>query len=154
MIPPERANDMFAVTDVRIKLMQPTSGKLLAFCTFALDHCFVVKDVKVITTDRGTIVAMPARKISSHCVRCSGRNHLKARWCNDCGQKLDESKWAGGLGDAGQFFSDCVHPITRECRALITRSVLAAYDEELERSKEAGYVCRFDDWEARHESDR
>ena len=40
-----------------------------------------------------------------------------------------------------KLHADIAHPITADCRLDIERKVLAAYREELERSKQPGYVA-------------
>ena len=40
------------VTEVRIKMVGDRDDKLRAFCTVTFDHCFVVRDLKII---RGAI---------------------------------------------------------------------------------------------------
>ena len=48
-----------------------------------------------------------------------------------------------------RLHADLAHPINSACRIALHRSVLAALDEEIERSKAAGYVApTFDDLDA------
>jgi|SRR5678816_1263843 len=51
---------MIRITDIKISLRH--DEKLKAFATLTLDHCFVVRGLKVIQTGRGMFVAMPARR--------------------------------------------------------------------------------------------
>jgi stage V sporulation protein G len=48
------------ITEVKIVLRN--DEKLKAFATITLDHCFVVRGLKVIQSARGLFVAMPARR--------------------------------------------------------------------------------------------
>jgi stage V sporulation protein G len=48
------------ITDV--KVFPVDEDKLRAYVTITLDHCFVVRDLKVIHGTTGLFVAMPAKK--------------------------------------------------------------------------------------------
>ena len=49
------------ITDIRIHLRK--EDKLKAFATVTFDHCFVVRNMKVIGSDKGLILCMPSRKM-------------------------------------------------------------------------------------------
>ena len=76
------------ITEVRVKLVNNPNDKLRAFCSVTFDQEFVVRDLKIIEGSQGLFVAMPSRKLCDRCPRCGGKNHLRARHCNDCGFKL------------------------------------------------------------------
>jgi stage V sporulation protein G len=128
-------------------------GRLRAFCSLTFDNTFVVRDVKLIEGNDGLFLAMPSRKLCDRCRRCSEKNHLRARFCNQCGSRLDENRHAprpnlmnGGNGNSRGFMrtklhADIAHPINAACRLELERRVLMAYLEELERSKQPGYVA-------------
>ena len=78
------------ITEVRIKLMEKSDDRLQAFCSITFDNCFVVRDLKIIDGTSGPFVAMPSRKLTSHCHQCGSKNHLKAGYCNQCGAKQKE----------------------------------------------------------------
>src|SRR5687767_4024069 len=71
----------------------PSGGRLRAFCSLTLDDTFVVRDVKLIEGNDGLFLAMPSRKLSDHCPQCHDKNHLRARYCNNCGGRLDEDRY-------------------------------------------------------------
>jgi stage V sporulation protein G len=48
------------ITDVRV--FPVDEDKLKAYVTITLDHCFVVRDLKVISGAGGLFVAMPAKR--------------------------------------------------------------------------------------------
>ena len=48
------------ITDV--KIVRREDDKLKAFATITIDHCFVVRGLKIIQSARGLFVAMPARR--------------------------------------------------------------------------------------------
>ena len=91
------------LTDVRVHLCGH-AGRLKAFCCLTFDDSFVIRDVKLIEGDSGLFLAMPARKLCDHCPRCNEKNHLRARFCNQCGAHLDEHRHGGanGFADAGR----------------------------------------------------
>ncbi|MEK7750230.1 MAG: septation protein SpoVG family protein, partial [Planctomycetota bacterium] len=86
----------------------------------------------------GAFVAMPSRKLTDRCPKCGGKNHLMAQYCNDCGTKLDEKRASKGAGRL-KLHADTAHPINSNCREEIQKKVLAAYKEEVEKSKTPGY---------------
>ena len=80
------------ITEVRIKLMENSDDRLQGFCSITFDNCFVVRDLKIIDGANGPFVAMPSRKLTSHCHQCGTKNHLKAQYCNQCGARLREDR--------------------------------------------------------------
>ncbi len=80
------------ITEVRIKLMDEAGDRLLAFCSITFDDAFVIRDLKIIDGAHGPFVAMPSRKLTSRCSNCGTKNHLRAAYCNQCGQKLKEGR--------------------------------------------------------------
>jgi stage V sporulation protein G len=79
-----------------------------------------------------------------HCPGCHDKNHLRARFCNNCGSRLDEDRYLRYRTGNGQsrlkLHADIAHPINARTRHDIERRVLAAYDAEVERSRQPGYV--------------
>ncbi len=125
------------ITEVRVKLLGGRSDRLRAFCSITLDGEFVVHDLRVIDGRKSLFVAMPSRKLSDSCVRCGGKNHLRAKFCTDCGARLDESRAQKGQRSREKFHVDVAHPINPGCRDAIQTAVLVAYEEEGGRA-EAG----------------
>ena len=82
------------ITEVRIKLMDGSNEneRLQAFCSVTFDNAYVVRDLKIIEGTKGSFVAMPSRKLTDRCPQCSCKNHLRARYCNNCGGRLDEDR--------------------------------------------------------------
>src|SRR3972149_2441692 len=72
------------ISEVRVKLVANKDDRLKAFCSITMDNEFVVRDIKVIEGASGFFVAMPSRKMSDHCEKCGGKNHLRAKFCNNC----------------------------------------------------------------------
>jgi stage V sporulation protein G len=127
------------ITEIRIKLVKDKGDKLKAFCSMTLDNEFVVRDIKVIEGEGGYFVAMPSRKRSDHCGKCGGKNHLRAKFCNQCGAALPESRVKESLNGRMRLHADIAHPINIKCRKTIQQKVVAAFQEELRRSTLPGY---------------
>lgn len=135
------------LTEIRINLCDARQGRLKAFSSLTFDQTFVIRDVKLIDGPGGLFLAMPSRKLMDRCRRCSEKNHLRARFCNHCGTRLDEHRAERGAHgnqiQPGRFklHADIAHPINGECRAAIEQTVIEAYFDEVERSKQPGYVA-------------
>ena len=123
------------ITEVRVKLLESRSDRLRAFCSVTIDEDFVVHDIRVIEGRKGRFVAMPSRKLSYNCSHCGGKNHLRAKYCNDCGHGLDERKGVSDARGRNKFHVDVAHPINTACRQILQSKVLEAYEEELSRSR-------------------
>jgi len=134
------------LTDIRIKLCEDQSNRLKAFCALTFDNTFVIRDVKLIDGNDGLFLAMPSRKLTDHCGRCGDKNHLRARYCNNCGGRLDENRFqrhqnGNGHGSTRlKLHADIAHPINANCRHDIEQKVIHAFHVELDRSKQPGYV--------------
>jgi stage V sporulation protein G len=136
------------LTDIRIKLCesQNQNNRLKAFCALTFDNTFVIRDVKLIEGNDGLFLAMPSRKLADHCPRCGEKNHLRARFCNNCGTHLDEARfqrYQNGNHNGHnrlKLHADIAHPINAECRQAIEREVVTAFENEVEKSKQPGYV--------------
>ena len=135
------------ITEVRIKLMDEPGERLKAFCSITFDDCFVVRDLKIIEGASGPFVAMPSRKLTSHCSRCGMKNHLRANHCNQCGHRLEEGRMIKDADGRAKLYADIAHPINSSCREMIQEHVVSEYNEELERAKQPGYVSRYDDFD-------
>jgi len=133
------------LTEVRVKLCDGQAGRLKAFCSLTFDHSFVIRDVKLIDGNDGPFLAMPARKLCDHCGRCGEKNHLRARYCSNCGQRLDENRFMryqnGNGANRLKLHADIAHPINAETRQEIESRVIGAYYSEMEKSKQPGYVA-------------
>jgi stage V sporulation protein G len=135
------------ITEVRIKLMDEGSERLQAFCSITFDDCFVIRDLKIIEGATGPFVAMPSRKLTSHCPNCGAKNHLRANHCNDCGQRLNSNRAPIDEDGRAKLYADIAHPINSACREMIQDRVIREFHEELERAKMPGYVSRYDDYD-------
>jgi stage V sporulation protein G len=134
------------ITEIRIKLMNDPTDRLQAFCSITFDGCFVIRDLKIIQGTRGSFVAMPSRKLTDRCPKCSAKNHLRSRFCNDCGTRLHEDRAEKSDDGRARLYADIAHPINSDCREMIQQQVILSYADELERSRLPGYVCTYDDY--------
>lgn len=132
------------ITEVRIKLCEENRERLLAFCSVTFDNAFVIRDLKIIDGSRGLFVAMPSRKLTDRC-GCGCKNHLRARFCNNCGRKLDEARAVREAEGRAKLHADIAHPIHCQAREQIQGAIAKAYGDERERAKLPGYVCSYDD---------
>ena len=124
------------ITEIRIKLVESSSDKLRAFCSITIDDCFVIRDLKIIDGTKGAFVAMPSRKLTTRCRRCSCKNQTRAKFCNECGSKIPQ----GGSSEddsRAKLHADIAHPINSECRERLQSQVLEEFYAELEGSEEA-----------------
>ena len=133
------------ITEVRIKLMEDSDDRLQAFCSITFDNSFVVRDLKIIDGTNGPFVAMPSRKLTSHCHQCGSKNYLKAQYCNQCGARLREDRTIRDAEGRAKLYADIAHPINSQCREMIQSRVIEEYRTELERSKQPGYMSRYDE---------
>lgn len=127
------------ITEVRVKLVRNKDDRLKAFCSITLDNEFVIRDIKIIEGSGGHFVAMPSRKMSDHCEKCGGKNHLRARFCNNCGAMLPENRTKKDLKGRMKLHADIAHPINAKCRQRIQKKVVAMFEQEVEKSKQPGY---------------
>jgi stage V sporulation protein G len=145
------------LTEIRINLcpthhgpVVPRAGhshgsRLRAFCSLTFDNTFVIRDVKLIEGNDALFLAMPSRKLSDHCPDCGEKNHLRARYCNQCGGRLNEDRYLqyrqGNGTSRLKLHADVAHPINARCRQQVEHRVIDAYWREVERSKLPGYVA-------------
>ncbi len=142
------------ITEVRIKLMDDggENERLQAFCSVTFDDAFVVRDLKIIEGTKGSFVAMPSRKLTDRCPGCGSKNHLRARYCNQCGSKLDEDRATRDADGRVKLHADIAHPINSACREVIQNAILKAFALEKERAKQPGYICTYDDYDSDYDA--
>jgi stage V sporulation protein G len=136
------------ITEVRVKLMEEPGERLQAFCSITFDDAFVIRDLKIIEGTTGPFVAMPSRKLTSHCPQCGCKNHLRAAHCNQCGGRLKELPSAKDDDGRAKLYADIAHPINSTCRESIQQRVIRAFEEEKARSKLPGYMPTYEDFDA------
>src|SRR6201988_1841727 len=150
----EKRRTTVVITEVRIKLMEDhnENERLQAFCSVTFDNAYVVRDLKIIEGTKGPFVAMPSRKLTDRCQGCGCKNHLRARFCNQCGSKLDGDRATRDADGRVKLHADIAHPINSACREVIQGAVLKAFHAEKERAKQPGYVCTYDDYDSDYDT--
>ncbi len=133
------------ITEVRIKLMENPEDRLRGFCSVTFDDCFVVRDLKIIEGNNGPFVAMPSRKLTSNCSKCRTKNHLRANYCNQCGQKQRSGRVEQDGEGRAKLYADIAHPVNAECREMIQNRVIEELRNESELAAQPGYSSRYDD---------
>jgi stage V sporulation protein G len=85
------------ITDIRIRKVE-SEGKLKAYVTLTFDECFVVHNLKIISGQAGTFVAMPSRKTKkgeykdiAHPINSDFRKVIQERILEEYSQLDDES---------------------------------------------------------------
>ena len=134
------------ITEVRIKLMEDPQERLQAFCSITFDHCFVIRDLKIIEGAKGSFVAMPSRKLTDRCPKCNTKNQLRALFCNQCGVHLTDDRAGKDADGRAKLYADIAHPINSRCRELIQKKVMEAFRDEQVKARLPGYVCSYDDY--------
>ena len=127
------------ISEVRVRLVRNKDERLRAFCSITMDKEFVVRDIKIIEGVDGYFVAMPSRKMSDHCGKCGGKNHLRAKFCNNCGVELSQNRAKKDIKGRAKLHADIAHPISTKCRRKIQAKVVEAFEREMEKSKRPNY---------------
>jgi stage V sporulation protein G len=113
------------LTEVRINLCAGRGSRLKAFCALTFDHTFVIRDVKLIDGNDGLFLAMPSRKLCDHCPSCSEKNHLRARYCSNCGRRLNEERYQSyRSGNGSSRLNRCCPRITANSIAASSLAIL------------------------------
>lgn len=133
------------ITEVRIKLTEDSDDRLQAFCSITFDDAFVVRDLKIIEGTNGPFVAMPSRKLTTHCQRCRSKNHIRANYCNQCGAKMECDSSTRDHEGRAKLYADIAHPINSSCREMIQSRVVEEYSKERDLAQRPGYVSRYED---------
>ena len=126
------------ITETRVKLVNDSTDRLKAYCSITIDGCFVIRDLKVIAGASGLFVAMPSRKLSARCPGCGTKNHLRSRFCSDCGKEIGDLR-VFKAASRNKLHADVAHPINAECRKFIQTRVIEEYEAEVERSRQPEY---------------
>lgn len=123
------------VTEVRVKLASEDDDKLLGYCSVTLNNSFVIKDLKIIRGDDSPFIAMPSRKITDKCNKCGYKNHLRAKFCNECGNRLPSNRADTDARGRAKLHFDLVHPIRSDIRDYVHEEIIKAYEEEHARKR-------------------
>ncbi len=127
------------ITEIRIRLVNNPREKLRAFASVTFDGELAIRDIKIIEGTDGLFVAMPSRKLADRCPRCGGKNHLRARFCNDCGARLAEQRIVAEGRSRVKLHADIAHPVNARCRERLQQALVEAFHRELEQARLPGY---------------
>lgn len=121
------------ITEVRVFLKDSPDKKLKAYATVTFDNAFVVRNIKVIEGTSGLFIAMPSRKAKQPCPKCSFKNEVRSKFCNQCGAILPIQPRPVGeeaVASAQAEHKDIAHPITQTFRESLQRRVLDSFTGE------------------------
>jgi stage V sporulation protein G len=133
------------ISEVRIRLLEGRHDRLRAYATITLASQYVVRDLRVIEGTRGVFVAMPSRRLADRCPRCGCKNHLRAAFCNDCGNRLPQGRAQRDATGRLRLHCDVCHPVNKETRELLEVQVLKKYFEDLEAKRLGQYTPPIDE---------
>ncbi len=120
------------ITEIRVFVKEGQDKKLKAYATVTFDSAFVIRNIKVIQGSNGFFIAMPSRKLKTACPKCSFKNEVGSKFCNQCGASLpfpDQPVSAMEL-DSKSEHRDIAHPVTQEFREYLQNKILEAYRKE------------------------
>lgn len=118
------------ITETRIFIKEGQDKKLKAYATVTFDDSFVVRNIKVIQGSTGMFIAMPSRKLKGPCARCSFKNEVGSKYCNQCGTELRPVLDDETARDAKAEHRDIAHPISQQFRDYLQSHILEAYQSE------------------------
>lgn len=122
------------ITETRIFIKEGQDKKLKAYATVTFDDAFVVRNIKVIQGVAGVFIAMPSRKIKYPCSKCSFKNEVGSKYCNQCGAELKPVSDEELERDAKADHRDIAHPISQQFRHYLQSEILKAYHLETEKT--------------------
>ncbi len=123
------------ITEIRVFIKEGQDKKLKAYTTVTFDNVFVVRNIKIIQGSSGLFIAMPSRKLKSPCPKCSFKNEVGSKFCNQCGASLplqDKPVSAVDL-DAKSEHRDIAHPVTQQFREYLQNKILETYKQETDK---------------------
>ena len=139
------------ISEVRVKLVRDPGERLKAVCIVTFDEAFVVRDVKVVDGTNGLFVAMPSQKLAVHCPSCRQKNHLRARYCNECGKELPSQSIPSDANGRSRLHRDIAHPIRASFREQLQERVIQAYQDEVDQDQSSGVEAETAAMDARPE---
>ena len=81
-----------------VKIYPANEGKLKAYATMVFDNCFIVRDLKIIQSDKGYFVSMPSRRKKDgsfkdivHPLNAETRKLIEERLIEEYKKSVDEN---------------------------------------------------------------
>ncbi len=127
------------ISEIRMTLSTAADSLVAAWCSVSFDHQLAVHDLRVIRQEERLFVAMPKRRATGRCEKCSAKNVVTAAWCQNCGNRLPALTRSRELRVAGHC--DIAHPLTNDFRTLLEQQVVERYREEASRKVPRPRVC-------------
>lgn len=123
------------ITEVRIFEKDSPDKKLKAYAAVTFDNAFVVRNIKIIQGNNALFIAMPSRKVKQSCPKCSFKNEIRSKYCNQCGASLPVSDKPlmpaeNMLNQIQSEHKDIAHPITQAFRDHLQKRILEEYEKE------------------------
>ena len=116
------------ITDIRIRKVE-TEGKLKAYVTLTFDGCFVVHNLKIISGQAGTFVAMPSRKTKkgeykdiAHPINSEFRNMIQEKILREYGE-LDQPDGDEGNEERTEDPGASGEPATQDAEKVVEKVV-------------------------------
>ncbi len=95
------------ITEVKIYLAN--EGKLKAYATMVFDGCFIVRDMKVIKSNKGLFVSMPSRRKKDgsfkdivHPLNSETRKMIEERLVEEYKKAIDDGTALASSGDGSE----------------------------------------------------
>ena len=73
------------------------------------------------------------------CPKCRHENPKDTRFCNGCGQALQDNRAKKDFKGRTKLHADIAHPINAVCRQRLQKSVVEAFKNEVRLSSQPGY---------------
>ena len=129
------------ITEIRVFIKEGQDKKLKAYTTVTFDNVFVVRNIKIIQGASGLFIAMPSRKLKFPCPKCSFKNEVGSKFCNQCGGSvpLQDKPVSATDIDAKSEHRDIAHPVTQQFREYIQDKILEIYKKESGKQPGSGF---------------
>ena len=120
------------ITEIRVFIKEGQDKKLKAYTTVTFDSVFVVRNIKIIQGSSGLFIAMPSRKLKFPCPKCSFKNEVGSKFCNQCGSvvPLQDKPVSASDIDVKSEHRDIAHPVTQQFREYLQNKILESYKKE------------------------
>ena len=129
------------ITEIRVFIKEGQDKKLKAYTTVTFDSAFVVRNIKIIQGSSGLFIAMPSRKLKFPCPKCSFKNEVGSKFCNQCGGvvPLQDKPVSASDIDAKSEHRDIAHPVTQQFREYLQNKILEVYKKECGKQPSSGF---------------
>lgn len=121
---------MLSITETKVVLAQESgNAPIRGYATVAMNG-LVIHEMKLIESNGRRFVAFPTRRLEASCHSCDGKNFVRAKFCNWCGEKLACDSVRIGRNGKPELYLDVVHPVTSTVRNEIEKSLWKEYERQ------------------------